>query len=635
MKHVILGTAGHIDHGKTMLIKALTGVDCDRLKEEKARGITIELGFTFLDLPDGIRIGIIDVPGHERFVHHMVAGVVGMDLVLLVIAADEGIMPQTREHLDICSLLGVKEGLVVISKIDLVEEEWLDLVKDEIGDFLRDTFLKDAPIIPVSSVTGKGLETLILAVNNLANKLPARSTGGIFRLPVDRVFTMRGFGTVVTGTLLSGDVRVGEFVEILPNRIKAKIRGIQVHNEQVEYVSAGQRTAINLQGVDRDEVKRGDVIAQPEMLEPVCVLDARLNLLKCSGIIKNRMRVRFHTGTAEIFGKVILLDRERLEPGDSALVQLRLEEKIAVMPNDRYIIRKYSPLITLGGGEIIDNHPQRHKRYKDEVLDGIHALEYADIPKHLEIHIKKSGVEGIDIKGLVVRTNLDPQVISDNLIRLKEGKKILIFDDTNLKGVHREIYEGIRKRLLEILKDFHLMNPLKSGISKEELKARLSRDIDQRFFNILISDLIGEGLILLRNDQCAIAGHKVTMLPAEKCMYDKILNIFKKAGLAPPNLSDVYKELKADEKGVKRIIDLLIDEGMLFRLKEGLVFYKDALERIEIDTRNFLEDRGEIALGDFKDFIGLSRKYAVAILEYLDSKDITRRIGDKRVLKKK
>ncbi|MGA1840724.1 MAG: selenocysteine-specific translation elongation factor, partial [bacterium] len=371
MKHIILGTAGHIDHGKTTLIKALTGVDCDRLKEEKARGITIELGFTYLDLSDGIRIGIIDVPGHEKFVHHMVAGVVGMDLVLLVIAADEGIMPQTREHLDICRLLGVKKGLIAITKSDLVEQDWLDLVMEEVEDFFNGTFFSQGPIIPVSSITGKGLDELKEAIINMVKDLPEHTGEGAFRLPVDRVFTMKGFGTVITGTLLSGEVRTGDTVEVLPQQIKARVRGLQVHNENVEVAMAGQRTAINLQGVEREIIKRGDLLCQPGLMDPEYLLDAKITLLESVPVLKNRTRIRFHTGTTEIFGRVILLDREELEPGQTCLVQFRLEEKIAAMPHDRFVIRRYSPITTLGGGEIIDSHPLKHKRYKEDILEDL------------------------------------------------------------------------------------------------------------------------------------------------------------------------------------------------------------------------------------------------------------------------
>ncbi len=635
LKHIILGTAGHIDHGKTSLIKALTGVDCDRLKEEKERGITIELGFTYLKLFDGTQIGIIDVPGHERFVHHMVAGVVGMDIVLLVIAADEGIMPQTREHLDICRLLGVKRGLVAITKTDMVEPEWLELATDEIGDFIKDTFLSNAPIIPVSSVTGKGLDRLICAIEELADKVPDRGEEGVFRLPVDRIFTIKGFGTVVTGTLLSGKVGVGEMVEIFPGRIKTKIRGIQVHNEKVEHVRAGQRTAINLQGIDKEELKRGDVISQPGLLEPAYLLDIRLKILEGVPAVKNRMRIRFHSGTTEVFGRVILLDRERLEPGDSCLAQLRLEEKVAVMPNDRYIIRRYSPIITLGGGKIIDSHPEKHKRYKADVLEELFTLEDAPIAQTLESHIKKAGIKGLDLNGLVSRTNLDQRIISVNLAELNQNGEILIFDEINYRVVHNSIYEQIKKRIVDTLRGFYDKNPLKWGMLKEELKARVSPDIDPRLYNRVLEDLEKEGTLLICQDVCAISTHKIVMSSEDKRIYEAVLDIYKKANLTPPNLEDLYKRLRADQKDVKKVIDLLIDESILVRVKGEFIFHRDAIEAIIEQVEKFLEDTKQMSIGDFKGFTGLSRKFAVPLLEYMDAQGKTLRLGDKRILRKK
>lgn len=634
IKHIILGTAGHIDHGKTTLIKALTGVDCDRLKEEQSRGITIELGFTYLDLPDGIRIGIIDVPGHEKFVHHMVAGVVGMDLVLLVIAADEGIMPQTREHLDICRLLGVKTGLVAVTKSDLVEEEWLELVMEEVGNFVQGTFLKQAPVIPVSSTTGQGLDRLKEAIENLAQGLPEHTGEGAFRLPVDRVFTMKGFGTVITGTLLSGQVRTGDMVEILPQQLKARVRGVQVHNQKVEMAMAGQRTAINLQGVERENIRRGDLICQPDLMEPGYLLDARLTLLENVAPLKNRTRIRFHTGTAEIFGRVVFLDREELKPGETCMPQFRLEERVAAMPRDRFVIRRYSPMVTLGGGEIIDSHPEKHKRYKDDVLEDLEALEKASIPESIEFYIQKAGARGMDLKALVARTNLEPNRISRTLESLAADGRVLMLDGSN-RAIHIATYHEFQKNMVHTLKDFHKKNPLKGGMSKEELKARLSPDLDPRFYARLLEDMDRAGEILVKQETCALSGHQVSLSTEEKRLYDQVLKIYQDAGTQPPNPNEVLGQFKKDGHKVEKLTNLLQDEGKLIRLKGDLLFHHQALLSLKDQVQGFLEDGKQMGIGDFKEMTGLSRKFAVPVLEYLDNQGITLRVGDKRVLRRR
>lgn len=635
IKHIILGTAGHIDHGKTTLIKALTGVDCDRLKEEKERGITIELGFTSLDLPGGIRIGIIDVPGHERFVHHMVAGVVGMDLVLLVIAADEGIMPQTREHLDICRLLGVERGLTAITKADCVDGEWLDLVKEEVENYVQGSFLANSPVIPVSSTTGEGLPSLLDALGGLVGTLPEHTGEGAFRLPVDRVFTMKGFGTVVTGTLVSGGVRVGDTVEVLPRQIKARVRGIQVHNEKVDYAQAGQRTALNLQGVEREELRRGDVICAPDLMHPGYLLDVRLTLLENAPPLKHRTRIRFHTGTAEVFGRVALLDREELAPGDTCMLQIRLEERIAAMPRDRFVIRRYSPLLTLGGGEIIDSHPEKHKRFRQEIIEDLATLSTATVPETVEFHIRKAGGSGMDLKALAGVTNLDAGTIAKALASLREEDAIILVDEANQRSVHTSFYNGFRERICGILREFHDRNPLKGGMSKEELKARLSPDMDARLYGRLLDDLERQGEIQVRQEHCSLAQHQVSLSPEERRVYDRILVLFKEAGIQPPGRNEALESLKKDRNVAERLIDLLIDEGKLVRLKGDLLFHHEAIEHITKQVQDFLKDGTRMDIGAFKEMTGLSRKFSVPLLEYLDARGVTMRVGDARVLRRK
>jgi len=635
IKHIILGTAGHIDHGKTTLIKALTGVDCDRLKEEKERGITIELGFTYLDLPGGIRIGIIDVPGHERFVHHMVAGVVGMDLVLLVIAADEGIMPQTREHLDICRLLGVERGLVAVTKADLVDREWLDLVKEEVENYVQGTFLANSPVIPVSSTTGEGLPHLLDAIGSLVGTLPEHTGEGAFRLPVDRVFTMKGFGTVVTGTLLSGGVRVGDTVEVLPRQIKARVRGIQVHSARVEYAQAGQRTALNLQGVEREELRRGDVLCVPDLLEPGYLLDVRLTLLENVPPLAHRTRIRFHTGTAEVFGRVALLDRDELAPGGTCMLQIRLEERIAAMPRDRFVIRRYSPVMTLGGGEIIDSHPEKHKRFRQGIIEDLATLAKADIPETVEFHIRKAGGMGMDLKALAGTTNLEPGTIAQTLASLNQEGAIILVDEAHQRAVHASFYNGFKEKIRDTLREFHQRNPLKGGMSKEELKARLSPDMDARLYGRLLDDLERQGEIQVRQEHCSLAEHQVSLSSEERRIYDRILALFKEAWIHPPGRNEVLDSLKKERDAAERLINLLIDEGNLVRLKGDLLFHHEAVGHISKQVQDLLKDGKRMDIGGFKEMTGLSRKFAVPLLEYLDAQGVTMRVGDERVLRRK
>jgi len=399
LKQIILGTAGHIDHGKTSLIKAISGTDTDRLKEEKERGITIELGFASLDLPDGQHLGIVDVPGHEKFVKNMVAGATGIDIVVMVIAADEGVMPQTREHMEICTLLGIQHGLIVMTKTDMVDEEWLELALEDIREFSQGTFLEEAPIMPVSSVTGDGIPELIGAINEIAGSIPQRPPSSLFRLPIDRVFTMKGFGTVITGTLVSGKISVGETIMVYPTGITSKVRGIQVHNLSAETAEAGQRTAINFQGLDKAAVKRGEVLSTPDALIASYMVDISFHYLASSKKpLKNRTLVRFHTGTSEVMGYLILLEQEELPPGQTVVAQLRLDSPVAIVKDDRFVIRSYSPVRTIGGGQVLNPIPQKHKRLKQDVIDGLQHLTDEDPEAIISQQIQQAGYGGVSFR---------------------------------------------------------------------------------------------------------------------------------------------------------------------------------------------------------------------------------------------
>jgi selenocysteine-specific elongation factor len=432
VKQIILGTAGHIDHGKTSLIKAMTGIDTDRLKEEKERGITIELGFASLDLPSGQHLGIVDVPGHEKFVKNMVAGATGIDIVVMVIAADEGVMPQTREHLEICTLLGVQFGMVALTKIDLVDEEWLELALDDVHEFVQGTFLENAPIAPVSSANGQGMPEFVKTLDELSQQIPDRTSSGLFRLPIDRVFTMKGFGTVITGTLISGRVKVGDTIMIYPSGINSKVRGIQVHNNSVTEAEAGMRTAINFQGLEKTSIQRGEVLAGPQTLKSNYMVDISLHFLSSNAKpIRNRTLVRFHTGTSEVLGNLILLDREELSPGENAVAQLRLNHPVALVKEDRFVIRSYSPIRTIGGGEIINPIPQKHKRMKSTIIEGLQNLNNQSTEEIISFHVNESGYQGISFSDLKLVTNVPDKRRLFRQIR----KTDFIFTKTFLKNL--------------------------------------------------------------------------------------------------------------------------------------------------------------------------------------------------------
>jgi selenocysteine-specific elongation factor len=472
MKQIILGTAGHIDHGKTSLIRALTGIDTDRLKEEKERGITIELGFAHLELPDGRRLGIVDVPGHEKFVKNMVAGATGIDLVALVIAADEGVMPQTREHLEICSLLKIKHGLVVLTKVDMVDKDWLELVREDVSEYLSETFLADAPMAEVSSVTGEGIPELIELISQLTQKIPERDMGHLFRLPIDRVFTMKGFGTVITGTSVSGSIRTGEDVTVYPQGITSKIRGIHVHNEAVEEVHAGLRTAINLQGIEKMMLQRGNVVATKDSLRATYMLDVVLDLLPSAPRkLKNRAKARFHAGTAEIISTVVLLDRDELNPGETCLAQIRLDAPTTVLKGDRYVLRSYSPVRTIGGGQILHPLPGKKKRFQERVLNELKMLDKGEDQETIEIFVSLGRFQGVGEEELSFLMNMSRKKLTEQLNALKAKQRIIRFDKERGTMIHADFMEKARNELLETLSQYHKDFPLKQGLVKEELRS--------------------------------------------------------------------------------------------------------------------------------------------------------------------
>lgn len=635
-KWIVLGTAGHIDHGKTSLVQALTGINTDRLKEEQERGITIELGFAYLDLPAGERVGIIDVPGHEKFVRHMVAGVAGMDAVMFIIAADEGIMPQTREHFDICRLLGMAKGLVVITKTDLVDQEWLGLIEEEVAQLTKGSFLEKAPIVPVSAKTGSGLPALLSGLQNLASEVQAKNTSGAFRLPIDRVFTIRGFGTVVTGTLLSGCLKKGMTVQIFPRGQEAKVRGLQVYNQSVEEAVAGQRTAVNLQGIETRDVLRGDVLSLPSFLQPTYLLDTKLYLLSSANHpLKNRTRVRFHTGTSEVLARVILLDREELEPGQETFVQFQLERALAVMANDQFVVRSYSPVMTIAGGRVIDNLPKRHKRYLEGEVKAVRILDQGDDIARLEQIIRQSKDEGIGVFSLETRLNRDYDHLLKDLQSLQRQGKITLMGGAESRAIHQEFFQALLDKALNLLSDFHGRFPLKAGMSKEELKVRLSARLDGHLYTQMLNVLAEQGKIALQEKTISLASHTIILAPEEEKEKEKILRIYYQAGFQPPNLEEVKEACRGSKIDFERLINFLLEGGSLVKIKEELLFHQEIASQVKEKLEDYFKQHTEISVAEFKDLLGFSRKYAIALLEYFDTINLTLRVGDKRVMKKR
>ena len=635
MKQIILGTAGHIDHGKTTLIKAVTGINTDRLKEEQLRGITIELGFASFDLPGGQRLGIVDVPGHEKFVKNMVAGATGIDLVAMVIAADEGVMPQTKEHMEICALLDVKYGLVVLTKTDLVDEEWLELVLDDINEFTKGTFLEDMPVVPVSSTTGKGLDEFIKTLDKMSAGIPERSLNSLFRLPVDRVFSMKGFGTVITGTLVSGRIQTGDTIMICPSGITSKVRGIQVHNQLVNFAEAGMRTAINFQGLEKAAINRGEVLTSPGALVPSYMADVSVHYLNSNKkSLKNRMRVRLHTGTSEVLGNLILLDSEEMLPGETREAQLRLDSPIALVRDDRFVIRSYSPVHTIGGGYILNPIPKKHKRFKPEVIAGLKCLVTDPPEEIIAYHVKESGYQGVLFSELKIMTNLHEKKL-DSLIQNLLSKKILIQTDREHRTfIHKSSFSNLQEQVFAYLENYHKANPLKAGMPKEELKSKFPSAVGTKLFSLIIDRMIKDGKIISDRDTVRLAAHTVFLKTDQADVRKKILDIYLKAGLQPPYFKEISKTFDMDFAKSKDVFLLLIKEGSLIKAKEELYFHIDAINSLKKKLVDFLVLNKEITTPRFKEMTGASRKYVIPLIEYFDSQNVTIRIGDIRKLRK-
>jgi selenocysteine-specific elongation factor len=634
LKQIILGTAGHIDHGKTSLIKAISGTDTDRLKEEKERGITIELGFASLDLPGGQHLGIVDVPGHEKFVKNMVAGATGIDIVVMVIAADEGVMPQTREHMEICTLLGIQHGLIVMTKTDMVDEEWLELALEDIREFSQGTFLEEAPIMPVSSVTGDGIPELISAINEIAGSIPQRPPSSLFRLPIDRVFTMKGFGTVITGTLVSGKISVGETIMVYPTGITSKVRGIQVHNLSAETAEAGQRTAINFQGLDKTAVKRGEVLSTPDALIASYMVDISFHYLASSKKpLKNRTLVRFHTGTSEVMGYLILLEQEELPPGQTVVAQLRLDSPVAIVKDDRFVIRSYSPVRTIGGGQVLNPIPQKHKRLKQDVIDGLQHLTDEDPEAIISQQIQQAGYGGVSFSHLKIMTNLTDKQLDTALQHLLSKKTITQTDKQNRIYLHQVTFDKLIQKTTEHLAKYHADNPLKAGMPKEELKSKFPQLTDPKVFNLVLNQMIKSDQIAQEENTVRLSDHRVSLGADQADIRKKMQNIYKKGELQPPYFREVPKLLGVDPNHTKDVMLLLVEEGQIVKTKDDLYFHIDAITELKNRLVDFLKSNEEITTPQFKEMTGASRKYVIPLIEYFDASKVTLRVGDSRKLR--
>ncbi len=629
MKNIIVGTAGHIDHGKTTLIKALTGRNTDRWEEEQRRGITIDLGFTYFDLKNGDRVGIIDVPGHEKFINNMVAGVVGMDLVLLVVAADEGIMPQTREHMDILGLLGIKKSILVINKCDLVDEEWLELVEEEIQEELEGTFLEGAPVVKVSAATGQGLDELTDTIQQLmSDEVVAKDTQTIPRLPIDRAFTLSGFGTIITGTLISGTITREDVLEMYPIGKECKIRNIQVHGQNQDKCYAGQRVAINLSNVKKKEIRRGCVLAPKNSMKNTDLLDVKLKVLEDSmRILTNHERLHLYTGTSEILCRAVLLDKEQIGPGEEGLVQLRLEEEIAVKRGDRFVVRFYSPMETIGGGIVLEPNPVRKKRFDAQAIEELKKKESGSLGDVMELQIKEHGDTMITLAELAKVMAHSVDELKEYLEELEESGTIFVFPmkkDTYLW--HRDSEFAVRQKIEETLQKYHSEHPYRYGMKKAEIHNTFLKKIKPNIFDAYIERMTGENVYGRREEYLSLPGYEVPKdamyLQTEKLIEDT----FEKAGYDFVRFSEIDFG-KIPRQTAEDVVLMMIDEGKILRINEEMFTMKHLMDEAKEKIQNHLKEENLITIAQVRDMFSTSRKSAKPILEYMDSIKVTKKTG--------
>ncbi|RKG84586.1 selenocysteine-specific translation elongation factor [Corallococcus terminator] len=641
---MIIGTAGHIDHGKTSLVKALTGIDTDRLPEEKRRGITLELGFAHLSLPDGQVAGVVDVPGHERFVKAMAAGAGGVDLAVLVVAADEGVMPQTREHLDICRLLGVKAGVVALTKADLLEalgDDWRALVEADLASLTTGTFLEAAPVVPVSARTGAGLTDLKVALGRAGAALPERPSEGPAFLPVDRAFSIKGFGTVVTGTLLSGSLAVDDAVSLLPSGSGARpgplrVRGVQVHGQPVTRVEAGQRAAVNVTGVETEEVHRGMVLTRAGELPETSMLDVELTLLPAAeSPLPKRRKLLLHLGTAQVEATVALLDLDTLSPGETALAQLRLASPVGALVGQRFILRGSRALpgrgATVAGGRVLSITPPRRRRGASGV---VRPLLEADAAGQVAWLLRQAGYAGLTQPELFGRSGLSPKVLARTLELLGAKGQVLLVDRERRLYVSHDVFEGLRQRSLALLAAFHEREPMREGLSREELRQRLSAQLDARLFQRVVQALVDAGKAESEKDVVRLQGRGRTLTLGDEAARTRLSAELSAAGLAPPTVTELALKLKLPPAKLQELLKVLVAQGVGVRVSEELCFDANALGGLRERLVTHLREQKEITTQGFKDLVGQSRKFIIPLSEYFDREKVTLRVGDKRVLRR-
>lgn len=631
MRSVIVGTAGHIDHGKSTLVEALTGTHPDRLEEEKRRGITIDLGFAFLE-EGGVRFGFVDVPGHERFVKNMVAGAWGVDVLLLVIAADEVIKPQTREHFDICRLLGVKRGVIALTKIDRVDPESLALERLEIEEFIQGSFLAGARIVPVSAKTGEGLHTLKEVLVQAAREVEEKDPQHYFRLPIDRAFSVKGFGTVVTGTLVAGRISSGQEVELLPAAQKLRVRGLQTGGKSVERAEPGQRTAVNLAGVDHAEIQRGMILAAPQRFRASRRIDVRLELLPSARGLKHRTKVHFHAGTSETVGEVLLYEGAELLPGQNGLAQIRTQDEVVMVKGDRFIVRQFSPVLTIGGGVVLDPLARRPARKDTGRVAFLQTLEKGTREEIIGA-ITERNVLGVKMNEVVARTGWLESEIKATAENLEKSKAVRIVSQEPLMLFSARRFAEICEKLRDRVEKFHRENPLVPGIAREELRGTLGKRVRAETFQSAISELVRQGKIVAQGDLIKKPGTEVTLTAEETRAKKQITEAFLKAGLTVPTAKEVLSQLSIENRNAEKILQILLREKVLVRVSPELIFHADALQGLTGLLQNYKKTKGErIGVPAFKDLTGITRKYAIPLLEFLDRQRLTRRAGDERVI---
>ena len=634
-EHVIIGTAGHIDHGKSSLVKSLTGIDPDTLPEEKERGMTIELGFVFMDIPDFEKqIVFIDVPGHEKFVKTMVAGAASVDAALFVIAADEGISVQTREHFDILQLLGIPLGMIALTKSDLVDESRLRELAAQVAYFVKGTFLEGAPIIPVSAVTKSGIPEIKSTLMEIGRRVEKRRDSGFFRMPVDRVFTIHGFGTVVAGTVLSGEVCVGDQIEIYPEKIPTKVRGIQVHKAQKEKSQIGKRTALNLQDIDKESLRRGQCAAMAGSLTQTQRVDARLRLLHDSPVeLKNRDRIRLHIGTDEIIARVVLLERPKFLPGESMFVQFVLESPTVALLMDRFIIRTFSPLMTVGGGEILDGTPARHKLQDGSVMESLKRW-LGTTEDIVEQTLMKSPYKPLSSRDIAISLGRSEAEIRASLqTLLSRAKLVKLISEKEEKYVLADSYSHLRDNLLESIKHYLKDHPTFIYIPHSDLRSHFLKLSDEPMFKMLLDDLVNQKLVYRKESQIGLVGHEMKLGPKDQELVDRIEQEFKKARFETPLEDEICQKLRLEQAVFKRLMSSLFQQGKLVRLNIKVVYHKDAFQAAKDVVTGQLQKSKSITIAELKDKLGTSRKYSHAVLEYFDKIGLTKRVEDRHVLR--